>query len=56
MPPKASAPEYVAVHGISFSDAEGHLDLSPGDEIPLDRFTEEDVAILLANGSAKVAA
>ena len=53
----SSAPSnYIAVLPISHSDAEGHLDLAPGDEIPTDRFTEEDVALLLANGGATAAA
>lgn len=56
MPPKATQAKYIAAHAISFSDAEGHLDLAPGDDIPTDRFTEEDVALLLANGGATVAA
>lgn len=57
MPPRAQKTAgYVALGAISFSDDQGHVDLVPGDEVPLDRFTEEDIALLIVNGGAKQAA
>lgn len=56
MPPRSQKTAgYVALSAISFSDDQGHLDLAPGDEVPLGRFTEEDIARLLTTGAIEAA-